>query len=104
MNCVNYILDENYSNFMTEGVEVDEVSVEFGGIEILRGNEYPIEDISQSAEDEKIEEMVLELEEMTITKTKAIKNMGLSKSHALYTYYRKQGPPFQEQYTSKCLP
>ena len=41
MNCVNYILDENYNNFMTEGMEVDEVAVKFGGIEILRGNEYP---------------------------------------------------------------
>jgi hypothetical protein len=25
---------------MTEGMEVDEVAVEFGGIEILRKNEY----------------------------------------------------------------
>ena len=54
MDYVNYIPDENYNNFMTEGVEDDEVAVEFDGIEILRENEHLIEDISQSAEDEKM--------------------------------------------------
>jgi hypothetical protein len=46
MDYVNYIPDENYNNFMTEGMEVDEVAVEFGDIEMLRGNEYLVEDIS----------------------------------------------------------
>lgn len=77
MDYVNYIPDENYNNFMTEGMEVDEVVVEFGDIELLRGNEYLVEDISQSVEDEKMEETVLELEEMTIsTKTKTYKKYG----------------------------
>ena len=61
---------------MTEGIEVDKVAVEFGDIEMLRRNEYLVEDISQSAEDEKMEEIVLELEEMTITKTKTYKKYG----------------------------
>lgn len=46
---------------MTEGMKVDEVAVEFGNIEMLSENEYLVEDISQSAEDEKnkkMEEMV----------------------------------------------
>lgn len=57
---------------MTEGmyVDVDVAAVEFGDIEMLKGNEYLV-DISQDAEGAKLEEMVLELEEMTITKTKA---------------------------------
>ena len=76
MDYVNYTPDENYNNFMTEGVKVDEVAVEFDDIEMLRGNEHLIEDISQSAEDEKMQEMVLELEEMTITKTKTYKKYG----------------------------
>ena len=54
MDYVNYIPDKNYNDFMTEGIEVDEVTVEFGDIEMLRGNEYLVEDISQSAEDEKM--------------------------------------------------
>ncbi|CEP14236.1 hypothetical protein [Parasitella parasitica] len=70
MDFINYIPDENYNNFMTEGIEVDEVAVEFGDIEMLRGNEYLVEDTPQSTADEKMEEMVLELEEMMITKTK----------------------------------
>ncbi len=73
MDYVNYIPDENYNNFMTEGMEVDEVAVEFDDIEMLRGNEYLVEDISQDAEDVKMEEMVLELGEMTVTKTKTYK-------------------------------
>jgi hypothetical protein len=73
MDFINYIPNENYNNFMTEGMEVDEVAVEFGDIEMLRGNEYLVEDTPQiTADDEKMEEMVLELEEMTITKTKTI--------------------------------
>lgn len=73
MDFINYIPNENYNNFMTEGMEVDEVAVEFGDIEMLRENEYLVEDTPQStADDEKMEEMVLELEEMTITKTKTI--------------------------------
>ncbi|KAG2202015.1 hypothetical protein INT46_008415 [Mucor plumbeus] len=55
MGYVNYIPDKNYNNFMTEGMEIDEVAVEFGDIEMLRGNEYLVKDISQSA-DEKMEE------------------------------------------------
>lgn len=69
MDYVNYIPDENYNNFMTEGMEVDEVAVEFDDIEMLGENEYLVEDISQDA-DVKLEEMVLELGEMTVTKTK----------------------------------
>ncbi|CAO3682028.1 unnamed protein product [Rhizopus stolonifer] len=38
---------------MTEGMEVDEVTVEFGDIEMLRENGYLVDNISQSAEDEK---------------------------------------------------
>jgi hypothetical protein len=73
MDFINYIPNENYNNFMTERMEVDEVAVEFGDIEMLRGNEYLVEDTPQStADDMKMEEMVLELEEMTITKTKTI--------------------------------
>jgi hypothetical protein len=56
MDYVNYIPDKNYNNFMTKGMEIDEVAVEFGDIEMLRGNEYLVKDISQSAEDEKMEE------------------------------------------------
>ena len=43
INCDNYIPDENYNNFMAEGMEVDEVAVELGGIEILRENEYLVD-------------------------------------------------------------
>jgi hypothetical protein len=68
---------------MIEGIEVAEVAVEFGDIEMLRENEYLVEDTPQNTADEKMEEMVLELEEITITKTKDIKSMGLSKLHAL---------------------
>ncbi|GAA5796712.1 hypothetical protein HPULCUR_002087 [Helicostylum pulchrum] len=68
--------NENYNNFMTEGMEVVEVDIEFGDIEMLRGNEYLVEDISQSAEDEKMEEIVFELEEIIITKTKTYKKFG----------------------------
>lgn len=32
MDYVNYISDENYNNFMTERMEVDEVAAEFGDI------------------------------------------------------------------------
>lgn len=73
MDYVNYIPDENYNSFVTEGMEVDEIAVEFGDIEMLRGNEYLREDFPQTAEDEKMEEIVVELEEMTITKTKKYK-------------------------------
>ena len=52
---------------MTEEMEVDEVAVKFGEIEMLRGDEYLVEDTPQSTAVEKMEEMVLELEEMTIT-------------------------------------
>ncbi|GAA5795145.1 hypothetical protein HPULCUR_000498 [Helicostylum pulchrum] len=76
MDYINYIPDENYNNFMTEGMEVDEVAVEFGDIEMLKGNEYLVEGIYQNAEDEKMEEMVLELGVMTITKTKTYKKYG----------------------------
>lgn len=36
MDFINYIPNENYSNFMTDGMKVDEVAVEFGDIEMPR--------------------------------------------------------------------
>ncbi|KAG2235402.1 hypothetical protein INT48_005752 [Thamnidium elegans] len=80
MDFINYIPDENYNNFKTEGMEVDKIAVEFGGIEMLRGNEYLVEDTPQSTVDEKTEEMVLELEEMTIIKTKRYKRETVPKA------------------------
>jgi hypothetical protein len=60
MDFINYIPNENYNNFMTEGMEVDEVAVEFGDIEMLRGNEYLVKDTPQStADEEKMEKIVL---------------------------------------------
>ena len=59
MDFINYIPNENYNNFMTEGMEVDEVAVEFGDIEMLRGNEYLVKDNPQStADEEKTEKIV----------------------------------------------
>ncbi|KAI9487853.1 MAG: hypothetical protein EXX96DRAFT_605739 [Benjaminiella poitrasii] len=54
-----------------------EVAVEFGDIgDAQGGNEYLVEDTPQNTADEKLEEMVLELEEMMITKTKRYKKYG----------------------------
>jgi len=36
MDFINSIPNGNYSNFMTEGMEVDEVAVEFGDIAMPR--------------------------------------------------------------------